>query len=66
MRFIPLRILRGLSVEKSTLRGIMPPDPGQAVLRNEQTFDVTEKIKLAFDENNVSIPFPQMDVHLQN
>lgn len=26
-------------------------------------FDVTEKIKLAFDENGISIPFPQMDVH---
>ena len=28
-------------------------------------FDVTEKVKLAFDENDISIPFPQMDVHLQ-
>ncbi|MCB1752000.1 MAG: mechanosensitive ion channel [Gammaproteobacteria bacterium] len=28
-------------------------------------FDLTEKIKLAFDENGISIPFPQMDVHLQ-
>ncbi|MCB1851229.1 MAG: mechanosensitive ion channel [Gammaproteobacteria bacterium] len=28
-------------------------------------FDLTEKIKLAFDENDISIPFPQMDVHLQ-
>ncbi len=28
-------------------------------------FDVTEKIKLAFDENNISIPYPQMDVHLE-
>ncbi len=27
-------------------------------------FDITEKIKLAFDENGISIPFPQMDVHL--
>ncbi|MDO3384609.1 mechanosensitive ion channel [Gilvimarinus sp. SDUM040013] len=27
-------------------------------------FDLTEKIKLAFDENGISIPFPQMDVHL--
>ena len=26
-------------------------------------FDLTEKIKLAFDANGVSIPFPQMDVH---
>ncbi|UCD12100.1 MAG: mechanosensitive ion channel [Nitrospinaceae bacterium] len=28
-------------------------------------FDVTEKIKQTFDENGVSIPFPQMDVHMQ-
>ncbi len=28
-------------------------------------FDLTEKIKLTFDENGISIPFPQMDVHLQ-
>ena len=27
-------------------------------------FDLTEKIKLAFDENGISIPFPQMDVHM--
>jgi small conductance mechanosensitive channel len=27
-------------------------------------FDLTEKIKLAFDANGISIPFPQMDVHL--
>lgn len=27
-------------------------------------FDVTEKIKLCFDENGISIPFPQMDVHV--
>jgi small conductance mechanosensitive channel len=27
-------------------------------------YDVTEKIKLAFDENSISIPYPQMDVHL--
>ena len=26
-------------------------------------FDLNEKIKLSFDENNISIPFPQMDVH---
>lgn len=26
-------------------------------------FDLTEKIKLAFDENGITIPFPQMDVH---
>jgi small conductance mechanosensitive channel len=28
-------------------------------------FDLTEKIKLAFDENGITIPFPQMDVHLE-
>ncbi len=28
-------------------------------------FDLNEKIKNAFDENGISIPFPQMDVHLQ-
>ncbi len=27
-------------------------------------FDLLEKIKLTFDEQDVSIPFPQMDVHL--
>lgn len=27
-------------------------------------FDLNEKIKLAFDEQGISIPFPQMDVHL--
>jgi small conductance mechanosensitive channel len=27
-------------------------------------FDVTEKIKLAFDAQGISIPFPQMDVHI--
>jgi len=27
-------------------------------------FDLTEKIKLAFDESNISIPYPQMDVHM--
>ncbi len=26
-------------------------------------FDLTEHIKLTFDENGISIPFPQMDVH---
>jgi small conductance mechanosensitive channel len=28
-------------------------------------FDITEKVKLAFDENGISIPFPQMDVHME-
>jgi len=27
-------------------------------------FDITEKIKLAFDENSISIPYPQMDLHM--
>lgn len=27
-------------------------------------FDTVEKVKLAFDDNGISIPFPQMDVHL--
>ena len=28
-------------------------------------WDFTEKVKLRFDEEDISIPFPQMDVHLQ-
>ena len=28
-------------------------------------FELTESIKLALDENNIRIPFPQMDIHLQ-
>lgn len=28
--------------------------------------DVTEKVKLAFDDNGISIPYPQMDVHVSN
>lgn len=27
-------------------------------------FDMNENVKLAFDENNISIPYPQMDVHV--
>jgi small conductance mechanosensitive channel len=27
-------------------------------------FDLTEKIKLAFDEHGISIPYPQMDLHI--
>jgi len=27
-------------------------------------FDLTEKIKLSFDEQGISIPYPQMDVHV--
>lgn len=29
-------------------------------------FDTLEKVKLTFDEKNISIPYPQMDVHSQN
>ena len=29
-------------------------------------FDTTEKVKKRFDEENVSIPFPQRDVHIYN
>jgi small conductance mechanosensitive channel len=29
-------------------------------------FDVQEKVKLEFDQAGVSIPFPQMDVHMHN
>ena len=29
-------------------------------------FDVTEKVKLRFDEEDISIPFPQRDVHMYN
>ncbi len=28
-------------------------------------YDLNEKIKLAFDDNGISIPFPQMDVHIE-
>ncbi|MBQ8682954.1 MAG: mechanosensitive ion channel family protein [Clostridia bacterium] len=27
-------------------------------------FDITENVKKAFDDNNIAIPFPQMDVHI--
>lgn len=27
-------------------------------------FDITEKVKLEFDANGISIPYPQMDVHM--
>jgi small conductance mechanosensitive channel len=27
-------------------------------------FDLNEKIKIAFDENGISIPYPQMDLHI--
>lgn len=29
-------------------------------------FDLLEKVKLAFDKENISIPFDQLDVHLKN
>lgn len=29
-------------------------------------FDLTERIKIAFDENDITIPFPQRDVHMHN
>lgn len=28
-------------------------------------FELTESIKLALDENNIGIPYPQMDIHMQ-
>lgn len=28
-------------------------------------FDITAKVKLALDENGISIPFPQRDVHIK-
>jgi len=27
-------------------------------------YDVTEKVKLTFDEHGISIPYPQMDVYI--
>ena len=29
-------------------------------------FDMTEAVKKAFDENDIAIPYPQMDVHVKN
>ena len=29
-------------------------------------FNITEKVKLAFDDNGISFPYPQMEVHLQS
>lgn len=29
-------------------------------------FNLQEKIKTAFDENNIEIPYPQLDVHIEN
>lgn len=31
----------------------------------EVHFDMLEKVKLAFDEKGISIPFPQMNIHIQ-
>ena len=28
-------------------------------------FDLLETIKLRFDEENIGIPYPQMDIHMQ-
>ena len=29
-------------------------------------FDLTEAVKKAFDANGITVPFPQMDVHIKN
>ena len=29
-------------------------------------WDITERVKLAFDDHGITIPYPQMDVHMQN
>lgn len=29
-------------------------------------FDITEKIKLALDKNDITIPYPQRDIHMKN
>jgi len=29
-------------------------------------FDTLEKVKLTFDAKNISIPYPQIDIHTQN
>ncbi len=29
-------------------------------------WDITERVKLAFDDQGITIPYPQMDVHVQN
>ena len=28
-------------------------------------WDITERVKLAFDDQGITIPYPQMDVHMQ-
>ena len=41
----------------------------RAWVKNEEYwnvyFDTLEKVKLTFDERGISIPYPQMDIHLQ-
>jgi small conductance mechanosensitive channel len=29
-------------------------------------FDLVEDVKKAFDENGIDIPYPQMDIHIDN
>ncbi|MHC4543366.1 MAG: mechanosensitive ion channel family protein [Planctomycetota bacterium] len=29
-------------------------------------FDITAKIKLSLDQNGISIPYPQRDIHMKN
>ena len=41
---------------------IFPATVGYKLIENQEK--LTEKIKLAFDKNKISIPYPQMDVHL--
>jgi small-conductance mechanosensitive channel len=36
-----------------------------STLQEILTFDLTEKIKVALEENGLSIPFPQRDVHIR-
>ena len=42
---------------------------GRCHVKNDDYFQtkwrITEKIKLSFDENEISIPYPQLDVHLR-
>ncbi len=32
----------------------------------EVYFDMMEDVKIAFDSENINIPYPQMDVHIKN
>ena len=29
-------------------------------------FDITQKVKLSLDENGITIPYPQRDIHMKN